>query len=149
MATTASKNLGLKLPASTNPDMGDATGTHAGQLTTAVNALDLAYGNVQKITAAGAINITSGTVFLQAGSAAAVTLPAAIAGLPGAGGNDGQCLSVISLDAFAYTVTTPANAINGSKHIATWAAAIANGIEFIAFGGVWYQNGTPPGVTLS
>ena len=142
------KNLGLQIASTSSPGYGSGD-TEVGQIATALNKVDLAYGNVQHITAAGAINITSGTVILNAGSAAAVTLAAAIAGLPAAGGNDGQVLNIVAEDAFAYTVTTPASGLAGGKHIATWSAAVGNSIQLVAFGGVWYPVGTPAGVALT
>jgi hypothetical protein len=63
-------------------------------------------------------------------------------------GNDGNCLFVISTTAFAHTITTAAGKINGTLHIATFAAAVGNWIEFEAFNGIWYVVGSN-GVTLS
>jgi hypothetical protein len=56
---------------------------------------------------------------------------------------------IVAADAFAYTVTTPTNGINASKHIATWTAAVGNSLCLVAYGGSWYTNGSPSGVTLS
>lgn len=99
-------------------------------------------------TAAGAITQKEGTVFLKAGSAAAMTLVAPTAGLPAAGGDDGRSLTIVSDDANAYTVTTPANGINGSKHVATWTAAEGNAIKLIAYNGAWLAT-MLNGVTLT
>lgn len=98
--------------------------------------------------ASGAIAITEGLVVITAGSAAALTLPAPTPGGPGVG-DDGKHLSILSTTAFAHTVTTPANKINGNKLTATFAAAVDSNIELIAYNGVWYQQNTPTGVTLT
>lgn len=139
--------LGLAVPGAGDPEY-NANGAIK-LLTLAILALEALVFGRTKYTAAGALSIQNGTAILQAGSAAAMTLAAPVAGLPSAGGNDGQRLAIVALDAFAYTVTTPANGIDGSKHVMTWAAAIGNGIELIAQNGVWYPVGTPAGVTLS
>ena len=149
-STQTTANLGMVLPGSASPDDSNANDSIA-LITAALLVVDGAKAatSVQHVTAAGAITITSGRVFLQAGSAAAITLAAPTAGPPGAGGNDGQVLSIIALDAFAYTVTTPANKINGADDTATWTAAVGNNIELVAYGGVWYTLGTPKGVALT
>ena len=115
-------------------------------LETAVNGDELA-NQLNQYTAAGAVT-PQGTAVLQAGSAAAMTLAAPTAG-PQPAGQDGVQLDLIAADAFAYTVTTPANAIHGSKHVMTWTAGIGNSITLIASNGVWYNVGTPNGVAIS
>jgi hypothetical protein len=89
-----------------------------------------------------------GVVLLGKATAGAWTLAAPTAGLPSAGGNDGQVLKLIATTSAAHTVTTPSSALNGSLHIATWTAGIGNCLELVAFGGVWYKL-TATGVTLS
>jgi len=96
----------------------------------------------------GAIAILVGLVLITKGSAAALTLAAPTPGGPGVG-DDGKHLSFMSTTAFAHVVTTPANKINGAKLTATFAAAVANNIEFIAYNGIWYVQNTPQGVTLA
>ena len=92
--------------------------------------------------------LRGGNWFITTGSADAITLVAPIAG-GGFGGSQGAAfptmipqddliIKFISKTAFAHTITTPANAINGSKHIATFAAAVGNLITFLANGGVWW-----------
>jgi hypothetical protein len=98
--------------------------------------------------ASGAIGIVEGLAIITMGSAAALTLAAPTPGGPGVG-DDGKHLAILSTTAFAHVVTTPANKINGSKLTATFAAAVASSIEFIAYNGVWYQQNTPQGVTLT
>lgn len=112
-----------------------------------VTSVDAAFG-CNPYAASGAIAQKEGVVPITAGAAAALTLAAPNPGLPSAGGDDGKILSVISTTAFAHTVTTPANGINGSKHIATFAAAVDSFIQLVAYNGVWYA--TPQnGITLS
>ena len=98
--------------------------------------------------AGNVIQPTQGVFHITKASAAAYTLAPPVAGLPQNGGQDGNVLRIVTSTAFAHVVTTPANALNGSKHIATFTAAIGNGIELHAKGGVWlvFQNN---GVTLS
>jgi hypothetical protein len=102
------------------------------------------------VAASGAIAVTQGTVFITDATAAALTLAAPVAGLASAGtpGNDGQRLTLISTTAAAHTVTTPASGINGTLHIATFAAAVGNSVELQAFGGSWYTVNVK-GVTIS
>ena len=113
----------------------------------AINALDAPYA-VAAVTASGAISATQGLIAVTAGSVAALTLAAPVAGLPSPGGNDGQTLEILSTTAYAHTVTTPSNAINGSKHIATFAAAVGNFLILEAYNGVWYAL-AQTGITLS
>lgn len=96
----------------------------------------------------GPIDSTKDLVVITKGSAAALTLAAPVAGAASVGGDDGKELSVLSTTAFAHTVTTPANKINGNKLTATFAAAVGNIVEFYAYNGVWYvKNQT--GITLT
>lgn len=99
-------------------------------------------------TAAGAI-APGGVALLKTGAASAMTLAAPIAGSPALGGQDGYVLKIVALDAEAYVVTAPANAINGNKVTATFGGAVGDSIELVAFGGVWYTSGTALGVSLA
>jgi hypothetical protein len=145
--TTATAVLGIPLPDANNPDYN--TSGPVGQFSAAIKALELALYNNTVYTAAGAIAPANGTAILKAGSAAAMTLAVPVAGAPGAGGNDGEELVIAAADAYAYTVTTPANGINGNKHIATWTAAVGNAIRLKAENGVWLTDDTPLGVALT
>jgi hypothetical protein len=129
----------------TNPSQLNERATSMQKAIQLDEANNLAYA---KYTAAGAITAL-GNALLKAGSAAAMTLAAPIAGAQTAGGQDGATLTITAADAYAYTVTTPANAINGADDTATWGAAVGNNIQLIADSGVWYVFGTPRGVTLS
>lgn len=105
---------------------------------------------VAQYTAAGAIT-PGGTAFLKAGgtSAVAMTLAAPLAGSQLLGGNDGMVTEIISEDAALYTITGPANSINGAYDTITFGSStsIAGiGIKLKAMGGVWY---TSSNVTLA
>ena len=141
-----SPNLGLTLPDVNNPD--DEPGGPIALLTAALVTVDGYLGNEQVITSAGAITITAGKVVLHTGAASAITLALPTAGLPAASGNDTQEPAIFSYDAYAYTVTTPSNGLNGAKHIATFGAAAGNSITLIAYNGFWFVKALN-GVTLS
>jgi hypothetical protein len=114
-----------------------------------IDSLEAKFAGVNA-SADGAISVTQGTVVITKGTAAALTLPAPVAGLASAGtpGNDYQRLTIISTTAAAHTVTTPASGINGTLHIATFAAAVGNAVVLVAFNGSWYTEQTK-GVTIS
>lgn len=140
--TTATAKLGLVLPTTGNPDY--ESGNGLAQLATALSSLESNLLGCAVYTAAGAIAKAHGAAILKAGSAAAMTLAAPVAGT-----DDGLTLTIIAVDAFAYTVTTPANKLNGSLHVATWTAAIGNSIRLVAYNGGWYTAETPQGVALT
>ena len=98
-------------------------------------------------TAAGAIAL-GGKVALKAGSGAAMTLALPAAGAQNAGGQDGMTMKFVSLDAEAYTITTPADGINGADDTATFGGAIGDAMELMAWGGTWVTMSLK-GVTLS
>lgn len=87
----------------------------------------------------GAIAVKSGNVFLTKAGVAVMTLALPIAGTPDASGDDGKTLTIISTTANAHTVTTPANGIDGSLHIATFSGTLPNVLELKAYQGVWYS----------
>lgn len=92
------------------------------------------------ISASGAIAPGAEQVFITAGSAAALTLPNPVAGAPlpgGAGGQDGATLVITSTTAFAHTVTTGTNGVNGSKHVITFPATAYATVFLKAFNGTW------------
>jgi hypothetical protein len=97
---------------------------------------------------AGVIGILSGKVYINDTGAALLTLALPVAGPPtpgGAGGNDGSRLTIISNTAHAHTVTVPANGINGSKHLVTF-ANVGDSVELECFGGGFLVAGTPTAV---
>jgi hypothetical protein len=117
---------------------------------TRLNRLEAAFGVSDDTVglSANAIQPNQGVFHITKGSAAAYSLAAPVAGLPQNGGQDGQVLRIVSASAFAHVITTPSNVLNGNKHIATFAAAVGNGLELHAKNGQWlvFQNN---GVTLS
>jgi hypothetical protein len=100
--------------------------------------------SVIAINAQAAIPVASGTYVITKGSAGAYTLAA-----PVSGSDDGKYVVVVAQTAFAHTVTTPANKINGNKLTATFAAAIGNNVELVAYQGVWYCVLPSTGITLT
>lgn len=107
----------------------------------------------------GAANyIVGGNWFITGSAIDAVTLALPVSGggwygasgatFPTLTGQNGVMLTFVSKTAFAHTITTPANGINGSKHIATFTAAAGNGLTLLADSGVWWVISTI-GVTLS
>lgn len=142
-ATTA-----FPLVGSTSPDSPTVLGQAANipfQFQVAAGATDALTGGAGSLN--GKVPIT-GTVFVTTAGVDAMTLANPVAGPPSAGGNDGLELTVMATTAQAHTVTTATNKINGSKHIATFAAAVGNFITFVAFQGVWYVTASL-GITLS
>jgi hypothetical protein len=100
--------------------------------------------SVVALNAQAAVPVASGFYLITKGSAGAYTLAA-----PVAGQDDGKYICVVASTAFAHTVTTPANKINGTLHVATFAATIGNNVEFLAYQGVWYVILPSTGVTLT
>jgi hypothetical protein len=92
------------------------------------------------ITAAGAIALTLGIPLTQSAAGLASSTPA--------GGDDLKMLRIVSTTAQAHTITTPANGINGNKHIITFAAAVGSFIVLLAYKGVWYAQESS-GATLT
>jgi hypothetical protein len=105
-------------------------------------------------TATGKANLTANV------AVCVLTLAAPVAGLPSAQvlvsstpdvyapGQDGQSIFVFDTVGAAHTVTTPASALNGASHIATFGGDIGDSIKLVAYKGVWYVAGST-GVTLS
>jgi hypothetical protein len=92
------------------------------------------------IIGGGAITPTHGTLVITDAGVGAYTLAAPTAGSPANGGNDGQRLRIIDGTGHAHTLTTPANKINGNKHIATSAGNVGDEISFTAYNGQWLTN---------
>jgi hypothetical protein len=85
---------------------------------------------VTHYTAAGAIPIASGTAGIGSAGALAMTLAAPTAL------QDGTEIFISAETAHAHTVTTPANGINGTKHVVTFSAQ-GDGIVLEALNGIW------------
>lgn len=145
MSKPTTTNRGLTKVSTTSPDYKSAGFT--ADFSANFDALDAALG-VEVESASGAMGIKEGSAVITKSTAAALTLVAPTAGLPAAGGDDGKILRIVSTTAAAHTVTTPSNKINGASHIATFAAAIGNFQELIAYNGVWYALASA-GITLS
>ena len=113
-----------------------------------VNTLQIAgvdtkiYGNdtLQDLVADGAITVKNGVVKI------AKTVPGVVAATlanPTAGIDDFKRLLIISNQAQANTVTLTGGFGNGgtSKDVCTFAGAVGNCIEVVAYGGFWYVTG--------
>lgn len=113
--------------------------------------VDQELAGLQVVAAAGptAIANTHGKVVVTYAGVAALTLANPTAGSPANGGNDGQTLKIIDGSGHAHTVTTGANGINTTHHIATSGAAIGDSIELIAYNGAWYCNPAGTNWTIS
>lgn len=98
--------------------------------------------------ATGAIQVATGVAAITAAGVAALTLALPIAGPASSGGHDGAQLTIVATTAQAHTVTTPASGINGTLHIATFAAAVGNAVVLTAYNGKWYATSLT-GVTIS
>lgn len=87
----------------------------------------------------GAITIPDGgrkIVLLTKATASAITVAA-----PTATVHDGVEIVVVSTTAAAHTVTATTigfNAGDAASDVGTFAAAIGNGLSFVAYGGEWY-----------
>ena len=145
--TKSTTQLGLVVPDVNCPDA--QPGSPVALLAAAVSALDTHIASVETNSGSGAITNNVGLVYITDPGVAALTLAAPVAGLPSAGGADGNELTIVSTTAYAHTVTTPASAINGTNHVLTFAAAKGTQIKLLAFGGVWYVEPSAPGITIS
>lgn len=99
----------------------------------------------QTLTDDGAITNKNGVCLLNKAGVIAATLAN-----PTATTDDYKILSILSLTAQAHTVTITGGFGNGGtgKDVATFAAAIGNGITVMAYQGYWYVIGAN-GVTLA
>lgn len=101
--------------------------------------------NVEVESADGAIqSVAGGMVFITKASAAALTLAAPVA--------NGCRLVILSTTAAAHTVTI-AGGVGGagsSADVATFGAAIGNGLTLISYNGFWWvEPGTNLNVTIA
>lgn len=79
--------------------------------------------------------------FITFGAAGAYTLANPVAGKPlpgGGGGQDGANVEITSTTAFAHTITTGTNGVNGSKHVITFPATAGTTIVLKAYAGSWW-----------
>ena len=116
----------------------------AGGTETKTNQSPDVLGNVISNSYSGndAITMKTGAGFITKAGIAALTLAAPIAGV-----DDGKSIQLVDTTGFAHTVTTPAGAINGTLHIATFGGTIGQRCSLHAFNGVWYTKDT--GITLT
>jgi hypothetical protein len=89
-----------------------------------------------------------GTVQLNSGSADACTLATPAAG-PQPLGDDGKTVTVYDNSGKAHTITTAANKIINSKHVATFNGTVGSNITLQALSGIWVVLGTANGVALT
>jgi hypothetical protein len=117
--------------ASNIPNAGSGIDTEA-------NVFDAPYA-VNVLSASGAIPLTTqGYCPITKAGVAVLTLPAPVAGLPSAGGNDGQTIEFADTTGNAHTITTPALKINGAYDTFTFAGHLGNTCKFTAYNGIWY-----------
>lgn len=128
----------------------DASGAidQGGSSTAAGTVITGADGAPEIDLVSGAIAVKKGLVIITKAGVAAMTLALPVAGAQSAGGDDGKMLRIISATAQAHTVTTPAAGYNAASTIATFAAAIGNGILLVAKNGTWLV-AQSLGITLS
>jgi hypothetical protein len=89
-----------------------------------------------------------GTSFIETAGVDACTLATPVAGAPSAGGNDGLEITIIDNSGHAHTVTTAANKITPSHHLATFNGTQGSFITFVARNGFWIPV-QQSGVTVS
>ena len=105
-------------------------------------------GALNSVASAGAAVPICGTSFIETAGVNATTLAAPAAGGPALGGNDGLDITIIDNGGHAHTVTTPANKIVPSHHLATFNGTQGSFITFVARNGVWIVLASS-GVTVS
>lgn len=88
-----------------------------------------------------------GIVKVNAAGVDAMTLAAPLAGEQPAG-DDGKEIFVIDFNGAAHTITTPANGMVNSHHIATFNGTVGSNCRLTAVGGVWVPSALQ-GVTIS
>jgi|ERR1700722_265959 len=114
----------------------------------ALGALDAPYKVVALALTTAVIGNPQGGKYFFTGSAIdAVTLAAPTAGLPSAGGNDGQSITFTDTVGYAHTITCGAGIIAPSHHLATFNGTVGSFAKFESYNGVYYVSGT--GVTFS
>lgn len=102
--------------------------------------------SIEVKSADGAITVQPGLVVITKATACVLTLAA-----PTATTHDGYIMIIVSTTAAAHTVTNSSPGFNNGGaggDVATFAAAIGNGLVLVAYQGAWYiVNNT--GITLS
>lgn len=88
-----------------------------------------------------------GNTQINAAGVDAMTLATPLAG-DQPSGDDGKTVFVVDLNGAAHTITTAANKIINSKHIATFNGTVGSNCTLVAMGGVWVPTQLA-GVTIS
>lgn len=101
----------------------------------ATNNYDIAGADVY--SASGAITNKKGYAILAPVASPPGALNMTLA-LPIAGQDDGKTLNLFALGAYAHTVVTPANGVNGNAKTLAFTAAALNQCSLLAYNGVWY-----------
>jgi hypothetical protein len=111
---------------------------------------------IQNVTCHGSFVVYVGTADalqfpgnsqIDAAGVDALTLATPVAGEQPLG-DDGKTVFVVDLNGAAHTITTAANKIINSKHIATFNGTVGSNCTLVAMGGVWVPTQLA-GVTIS
>ena len=89
-----------------------------------------------------------GTSFIETAGVDACTLATPVAGAPSSGGNDGLSITIFDNSAHAHTVTTAANVIVPSHHVATFNGTQGSFVTLVARNGKWLVEASS-GVVMS
>jgi hypothetical protein len=111
-----------------------------------VNVTAVQTGDIVQTKLPNGDTTIEGSYVITGTAAEAISLALPVAGQAG---QDGRIIRIISDTAFAHVVTTPANGVNGTLHILTFAGAVGNSITLEAYNGTWLQVGANFGVTVS
>ena len=116
---------------------------------TAAREMTLITCNGEFVTLSGSTDALPfpGNTLVTTAGVDAMTLATPIAGNQPLG-DDGKIVRVIDNNGQAHTITTAANKIINSKHVATFNGTIGSFIELIAMSGVWVPLASS-GVTIS
>jgi hypothetical protein len=135
--TNISPNSGLLAIGANHPENEAAPSSIASILNALIAAFD-GNGSVEVKLVDGAIVSTSGNVLITKVTGANLTLAAPTAGLPSAGGNDGQMLRVVATTTAAtHVITIPATKLNGNKTTISMTTA-GQGAHLMAYSGIWW-----------
>lgn len=104
-------------------------------------------GNVVTLTGTADALQFPGLTEVNAAGVDAMTLATPVAGAQPLG-DDGKTVIVVDLNGAAHTITTAANKIINSKHIATFNGTIGSNVTLVAMGGIWVPIALA-GVTIS
>lgn len=114
----------------------------------ALNALDAPYAVTTLSGSADAITVAAGSYYVTSSGVDAMTLAQPTAGLPSAGGNDGQQLTIVDVGGHAHTITCATNGIVPSHHLLTFGGTAGSFVTLEAYNAKWYVLASS-GVTAS